>query len=234
VVLFPDTFNDFLHPEVLLATAEVLESAGRRVEVPDGFVCCGRPLFDYGMLDTAERFLRRVLDRLRPWIREGVHLVGAEPSCVAVFRDELPNLFPHDEDAKRLSLQALTLAEYLKQETPDWRPPSRAGRALLHVHCHQAAVMGFDAELELLQAMGLDAEKLDSGCCGLAGSFGFEAEKYELSKAVYEHRLADMVRDAAPDTLLVADGFSCKTQIGQLGCRRARHLAEVIREADGA
>ncbi|HEY7619200.1 MAG TPA: FAD-linked oxidase C-terminal domain-containing protein, partial [Solirubrobacteraceae bacterium] len=231
VVLFPDTFNDFLHPEVLRATAEVLESAGRRVEVPDGFVCCGRPLFDYGMLDTAERFLRRVLDRLRPWIREGVHLVGAEPSCVAVFRDELPGLFPHDEDAKRLSLQALTLAEYLKLQTPDWRPPSRAGHALLHVHCHQAAVMGYDAELELLQAMGLDAEKLDSGCCGLAGSFGFEAEKYELSKAVYEHRLAGMVRDAGPDTLLVADGFSCKTQIEQLGGRRARHLAEVIREA---
>jgi Fe-S oxidoreductase len=232
VGLFPDTFNDFLHPEVLRATAEVLESAERRVEVPDGFVCCGRPLFDYGMLDMAERFLRRVLDRLRPWIREGVHLVGAEPSCIAVFRqNELPGLFPHDEDAKRLSLQALTLAEYLRQETPDWRPPSRAGRALLHVHCHQAAVMGYDAELELLRAMGLDAEKLESGCCGLAGSFGFEAEKFELSKAVYEHRLAGMVRDAGPDTLLVAGGFSCKTQIEQLGGRRARHLAEVIREA---
>jgi FAD/FMN-containing dehydrogenase/Fe-S oxidoreductase len=230
VVLFPDTFNDYLHPEVLRATAEVLESAGRRVEVPEGFVCCGRPLYDYGMLDTAERFLHRVLDRLRPWIREGVHVVGAEPSCVAVFRDELPGLLPHDEDAKRLSLQTLTLAEYLRQETPDWRPPARSGRALLHVHCHQAAVMGYDAELELLRAMGLDAEKLDSGCCGLAGSFGFEAEKYELSKAVYEHKLAGMVRDAASDTLLVADGFSCKTQIEQLGGRRAQHLAQVLRD----
>jgi FAD/FMN-containing dehydrogenase/Fe-S oxidoreductase len=229
VVLFPDTFNDFLHPEVLKATAEVLESAGRQVVVPDGFVCCGRPLYDYGMLDTAKRFLARVLDELRPSIRAGVHLVGAEPSCVAVFRDELPALFPHDEDALRLSLQTLTLAEYLRQETPDWKPPHREGTALLHVHCHQAAVMGFDAELEVLRATGLDVEKLESGCCGLAGSFGFEAEKYELSKAIYDNRLAGMVRDAPPDTLLVADGFSCKTQIEQLGGRRALHLAEVIR-----
>jgi Fe-S oxidoreductase len=158
-----------------------------------------------------------------------VHLVGAEPSCVAVFRDELPGLLPHDEDAKRLSLQALTLAEYLRQEAPDWQPPPRDGRALLHVHCHQAAIMGFDAELELLHAAGLDAEKLDSGCCGLAGSFGFEASKYDLSKAVYEQRLAGMVREAGPDTLLVADGFSCRTQIEQLGGRRALHLAQVLR-----
>jgi Fe-S oxidoreductase len=229
VVLFPDTFNDFLHPEVLRATAEVLESAGRHVVVPDGFVCCGRPLYDYGMLDTAKRFLARVLDELRPSIRAGVHLVGAEPSCVAVFRDELPGLFPHDEDALRLSLQTLTLAEYLRQETPDWRPPHREGTALLHVHCHQAAVMGFDAELELLRAMGLDARKLESGCCGLAGSFGFEAAKYGLSKAIYDNRLAGMVRDAPPDALLVADGFSCKTQIEQLGGQQALHLAQVIR-----
>jgi Fe-S oxidoreductase/FAD/FMN-containing dehydrogenase len=228
VVLFPDTFNDFLHPEVLRATAEVLESAGRQVVVPDGFVCCGRPLYDYGMLDTAKRFLARVIEELRPSIRAGVHLVGAEPSCVAVFRDELPGLFPHDEDALRLSLQTLTLAEYLRQETPDWRPPHREGTALLHVHCHQAAVMGFDAELELLRAMGLDARKLESGCCGLAGSFGFEAEKYELSKAIYDSRLAGMVRDAPADALLVADGFSCKTQIEQLGGREAVHLAQVI------
>ncbi|MEN3285544.1 MAG: hypothetical protein V7607_6684 [Solirubrobacteraceae bacterium] len=228
VVLFADTFNEHLHPEILRATAETLEAAGRRVEVPDGLLCCGRPLYDYGMLDTAERFLARVLERLRPWIRAGVHVVGAEPSCVAVFRDELPNLLPHDEDAKRLSLQTLTLAEYLRQEASDWRPPRREGRALLHVHCHQAAVMGFEADLEVLRAMGLDAEKLDSGCCGLAGSFGFEASKYELSKAVYEQRLAGMIRDAGADAVLVADGFSCRTQIDQLGGRRALHLAELI------
>jgi Fe-S oxidoreductase/FAD/FMN-containing dehydrogenase len=228
VVLFADTFDDHFHPEILRATAETLEATGRRVEVPGGFLCCGRPLYDYGMLDTAERFLASVVERLRPWIRSGVHVVGTEPSCVAVLRDELPNLRPHDEDAKRLSLQTLTLAEFLRQQAPDWRPPRREGRALLHVHCHQAAVMGFDADLEVLREMGLDAEKLDSGCCGLAGSFGFEASKYELSKAVYEQRLAGMVRDASADAVLVADGFSCRTQIDQLGGRRALHLAELI------
>ena len=228
VVLFADTFDDHFHPEILRATAETLEATGRRVEVPGGFLCCGRPLYDYGMLDTAERFLASVVERLRPWIRSGVHVVGPEPTCVAVLRDELPNLRPHDEDAKRLSLQTLTLAEFLRQQAPDWRPPRREGRALLHVHCHQAAVMGFDADLEVLREMGLDAEKLDSGCCGLAGSFGFEASKYELSKAVYEQRLAGMVRDASADAVLVADGFSCRTQIDQLGGRRALHLAELI------
>src|SRR5919206_5037512 len=125
------------------------------------------------MRDTAGRFLDGVLERRPPWIRAGVHVVGAEPSCVAVFRDELPNLKPHDEDAKRLSLQTVTLAEYLRQEAPDWRPPSREGRAIVHVHCHQAAVMGFDADLEVLGATGLEVERPDSGCCGLAGSFGF-------------------------------------------------------------
>jgi FAD/FMN-containing dehydrogenase/Fe-S oxidoreductase len=233
VVLFPDTFNDFLHPEVLKATAEVLESAGRRVEVPDGFLCCGRPLYDYGMLDTAGRFLDRLLERLRPWIRAGVHVVGAEPSCVAVFRDELPNLRPHDEDAKRLSLQTVTLGEYLRQEVPDWRPPRLEGRAIMHVHCHQAAVMGFDADLEVLEATGLDVERPDSGCCGLAGSFGFEKDKYDLSKAIYEQRLDGIVRGVDEQTLIVADGFSCKTQIEQLGGRRALHLAEALRGRAG-
>jgi Fe-S oxidoreductase len=143
-------------------------------------------------------------------------------------------MLPHDEDAKRLSLQSLTLAEFVCQHAPDWRPPTRNGRALLHVHCHQAAVIGFDAELAVLQKMGLDAEKLDSGCCGLAGSFGFEAEKFELSRAIYEQRLKGMVAGAGEETLLLADGFSCKTQIEELGGRRALHLAEVIRGADGA
>ena len=229
VVLFPDTFNDFLHPEVLKATAEVLESAGRRVEVPSGFLCCGRPLYDYGMLDTAERFLDRLLERLRPWIRAGVHVVGAEPSCLAVFRDELPNLKPHDEDAKRLSLQTVTLAEYLRQEAPDWRPPRLDGRAIVHVHCHQAAVMGFEADLDVLGATGLEVERPDSGCCGLAGSFGFEKDKFDLSKAIYEQRLDGIVRGADDETLIVADGFSCKTQIEQLGGRRALHLAQALR-----
>jgi Fe-S oxidoreductase len=209
----------------------VIEDAGFRVVVPEPELCCGRPLYDYGMLDTAKRFWRRNLDVLAPHIREGVPVVGIEPSCVASFRDELPGLLPHDEDAKRLSLQTLTLAELLQQHAKDWEAPRLEGRALVHGHCHQEAVMGMKAEKELYERLGLDFEVLDSGCCGLAGSFGFEAAKYDLSKAIYETRLAGMVRDAPPDALLVADGFSCKTQIEQLGGRRALHLAEVIRDA---
>ena len=193
-------------------------------------MCCGRPLYDYGMLDTAERFLLRVLDELRPWIREGVHVVGVEPSCVAVFRDELPNLLPHDEDALRLSLQTLTLAEYLRQETPDWRPPAprRDARSCTSTATRRRSWASRPSSRCCGPWGSMPAARL--GCCGLAGSFGFEAAKYDLSKAICERRLPRMVRDAPPDALLVADGFSCKTQIEQLGGRRARHLAEVVRE----
>jgi Fe-S oxidoreductase len=184
------------------------------------------------MLDTAERFLRRLLDVLRPWIRQGVPVVGVEPSCVAVFRDELVGLLPHDEDAKRLSLQTLTLAEYLRLHAAEsWSPPQLHRRAVLHLHCHQSAVMGGAAEMEVLRAMGLDVQQLDAGCCGLAGSFGFEREHHELSVRIAEQRLLPAIRDAGEQTLLIADGFSCKTQIEQLSDRRALHLAQVVKMA---
>jgi FAD/FMN-containing dehydrogenase/Fe-S oxidoreductase len=239
VLLFPDTFNNFLHPETMKAAVAVLEAAGFRVIVPEQPLCCGRPLYDYGMLDTAKLFWRRLLDTLRPQIREGVPVVGIEPSCVAAFRDELPSLMQHDEDAKRLSLQTLTLAELLRQEAPDWEPPRLAAKALVHGHCHQEAVMGMSAESELYERMGLDFEVLDSGCCGLAGSFGFEREHDEISRRIGEHRLMPIVREAAESTILLADGFSCKTQIEQMTERRALHTAQLIelalrREREGA
>ncbi len=237
VVLFPDTFNNFLHPEVLKATVEVLESAGFRPIVPEPALCCGRPLYDYGMLDTAKVFWRRMLDVLAPQIREGIPLVGAEPSCVASFRDELPGLMPHDEDAKRLSLQALTLAELLQRHAPDWEPPRLGAKALVHGHCHHEAVMGMSAEQELYEKMGLDFEVLDSGCCGLAGSFGFEKEHDEISREIGEQRLMPIVREAPEEAILVADGFSCKTQIETLSERRGLHTAQLLRLAaqrDGA
>jgi Fe-S oxidoreductase len=196
--------------------------------VPGGPLCCGRPLFDYGMLPTAKRFLRGVLRALRPAIREGVHVVGLEPSCTAVFRDELVNLFPHDEDAKRLSLQTLTLAEWLRQEAPDFAPPRLERRALVHGHCHQKAVMGMDAELALLDDMGVQAAEPDAGCCGLAGSFGFEADHYELSMRIGERKLLPLARSASPETLLVSDGFSCRTQMAHGAHRRALHTAQVL------
>jgi FAD/FMN-containing dehydrogenase/Fe-S oxidoreductase len=231
VVLFPDTFNNFLHPEPLKAAVEVLEDAGYRVVVPEAQLCCGRPLYDYGMLDLAKRFWAHTLAALRPQIQAGVPLVGLEPSCVAAFRDELPNLLPHDEDAKRLSLQTLTLAEFLQRHAPDWQAPRIERKAIVHGHCHQEAVMGTSAEEELYERLGLEYEVLDSGCCGLAGSFGFERSHHEISVQIGEQRLMPAVRDAGESTVVIADGFSCKTQIAELTERRALHTAQVIKMA---
>jgi Fe-S oxidoreductase len=172
-----------------------------------------------------------MLDQLRPQIRAGIPVVGVEPSCVAAFRDELPNLLAHDEDAKRLSLQTLTLAEFLQRHAPDWEPPRLERKAIVHVHCHQEATAGSGAEEELYERMGLDFEVLDSGCCGLAGSFGFESEHHDVSVAIAESRLLPLVRAAAADTLVIGDGFSCKTQVEQLSDRRPLHTAQVLKMA---
>jgi Fe-S oxidoreductase len=236
VLLWPDTFINFFQPWIGRAAVEVLEGIGFRVAIPGAAMCCGRPLYDYGMLDWAERWLQRILEELRPWIRAGVPVVGVEPSCMAVFRDELPNLFPHDEDARRLSNQAFLLPEFLAARAPVWvAPPMEPRRrALVHGHCHQKAVLGMNADRALMDALGLDYEVLDSGCCGMAGSFGFEAgEKYEVSVRAGERVLLPKVREAPPDTLIVANGFSCRTQIEQGTGRRALHLAEVISMAMG-
>ena len=156
-------------------------------------------------------------------------MVGVEPSCVAAFRDELPNMLPHDEDAKRLGLQTLTLAEFLGSHAQQgWEPPKLKRHALVHGHCHHEATMGLDAEEELLERMGLDFEVLDSGCCGMAGSFGFELGHYDISVAIGERRLLPAVREASPETVLVADGFSCKTQVEELTDRRPLHLAQLM------
>ncbi|HJV03930.1 MAG TPA: FAD-linked oxidase C-terminal domain-containing protein, partial [Actinomycetota bacterium] len=230
VVLWPDTFTNHLEPEVAVAAVEVLEAAGYRVEIPGRTLCCGRPLYDYGMLDTAKRLLRTALEELRPHIESGTPIVGLEPSCVAVFRDELPNLLSDDPDAERLSKQVRTLAEFLRDA--GWEPPPLHRRAVVHRHCHHQAVMGFDADREVLDALGIRYEVLDSGCCGMAGSFGFEeGERYAISQAVGERVLLPSVRDAPDDSLVLADGFSCRTQIEHNTDRRALHLAQVIRMA---
>jgi len=231
VVLFPDTFNNYFHPEAAKAAAEVLEHAGYRVIVPQQPLCCGRPLFDYGMLDTAKAFFERLVEGLRPYVREGTPIIGLEPSCVAAFRDELPNMLPHDEDARRLSRDTLTLGEFLIQEAQHYDPPKLRRKALVHGHCHQKAIMGMSAEQELYSRLGLDFEVLDSGCCGLAGSWGFEHDKYDLSMKIGERRLLPTARNAGNDTLLIADGFSCKTQVEHATERRALHTAQIIKMA---
>jgi FAD/FMN-containing dehydrogenase/Fe-S oxidoreductase len=230
VVLWPDTFNENFHPGTLRAAVEVLERAGFRVELPRAGLCCGRPLYDYGMLNTARRRLRTILEALREPIDAGVPVVGLEPSCVAVFRDELVNMLPDVDRARRLGQQTFTLAELLVRR--DTLPALRlSGNALVHGHCHQKALFGMDAERQLLDRSGLRYEVLDSGCCGMAGSFGFERDHYAISLAVGERRLLPAVRHASAETLVIADGFSCREQIAQATPRRAMHLAEVVRLA---
>ncbi len=228
VILWPDTFNDHFHPETAIAATEVLERAGCQVIVPQARLCCGRPLFDYGMVDRARRLLERVVEELRPAIRAGVPLVGLEPSCLATFRDELVELLPHDADARRLRTQTRSLAEFLLQRD-GFEPPHLAGQALFHGHCHQKAVWGVDSDVRLLRRLGLEVQTPDTGCCGVAGSFGYEAgEKYEISVRAGERVLAPEVRGAGAGTIVVADGFSCRSQVEHLTERHALHLAEVL------
>jgi Fe-S oxidoreductase len=228
VVLFADTFNNFFHPESARAAVSVLESTGHRVVVPERRLCCGRPLYDYGMLDLARSFLDRLVAGLCSYARDGTAIVFVEPSCLAVFRDELPNMLPHDEDAKRLSKLAMSLSEFLEQEGERWDAPRLERRAIVHGHCHQKAVVGMSAEEKLYERIGLRFELLDSGCCGMAGSFGFERDHYDISVAVGEHKLLPAVRSAPEEALVIADGFSCKTQIEELTDRKALHTAQVI------
>jgi FAD/FMN-containing dehydrogenase/Fe-S oxidoreductase len=229
VILWADTFNNHFLPDTLRAGAEVLEKAGFDVIVPKAKLCCGRPLYDYGMLDTAKALLRDILSTLREEIRQGIPVVGLEPSCVAVFRDELLNLFPHDQDAVRLSKQTFTLAEFLIRRAPHFQPPPLRRKAIVQTHCHHLAVMRRDDDLELLKKLGIEAEPLQDGCCGMAGGFGYEAgEKYEVSIKAGEHKFLPKVRATPADTLILADGFSCREQIVQQTGRQPLHLAEVI------
>ena len=233
VVLWPDTFSNHFHPHLAQAATRVLEDAGWRVEVPRRAVCCGLTWISTGQLVTAKRVLRRTLDVLRPRLREGALVVGLEPSCTAVFRADAAELLAGDPDVERLRRQTVTLAELLLNHTPGWQAPRLARRALVQTHCHQHAVMGFDTDARLMRLLGLDVEVLDSGCCGLAGNFGFEKGHYEVSSACGERVLFPALRAAATADVVVADGFSCRTQIeqGDAGGRRAVHLAEVVAAA---
>jgi Fe-S oxidoreductase len=229
VILWADTFNNYFHPQVAKAAVEVLEDAGFQVKVPKAHLCCGRPLYDYGMLDKAKAWLQEILDHLRDDIRQGVPVVGLEPSCVAVFRDELMGLFPHDQDAWRLKSQTYILSEFLEQRVHDYKPPKLDRKAVVQGHCHHKAVLQIKDEASILRKLGLDFEILDSGCCGMAGSFGFEPRHYDVSVAVGERKLMPKIRQTPLDNLVITNGFSCREQILQLGRRESMHLAEVIK-----
>jgi FAD/FMN-containing dehydrogenase/Fe-S oxidoreductase len=233
VLLWPDTFNNYFIPSTARAAVEVLETAGFRVTVPRANLCCGRPLYDFGMLDRAEALLLEILDHLEPEIEAGIPVVGLEPSCVAVFRDELVNLFPHDARAQALSRQTFLLSEFLEKNSTNAPLPQLARNALLHGHCHHKSIMGMSAEESLLHRLGVNFQSPAPGCCGMAGSFGFERDndKYEVSIAIGELELLPAVRNAPTDWLIIADGFSCREQIAQSTGRHALHLAEVLQLA---
>jgi Fe-S oxidoreductase len=229
VLLWPDTFNNYFHPDTAKAAVEVLESLGFTVTIPKVHLCCGRPLYDHGMLDRAERLLLQILNELSPEIEAGIPIVGLEPSCVAVFRDELVNLFPNDPRAQALSRQVFLLSEFLEAKQVALLRLDR--KAILHGHCHQKSIMTMTAEESLLHRLGVDFQSPAPGCCGMAGSFGFERDKYDVSMAIGELELLPAVRKAPSDWLIIANGFSCREQIAQGSERQAVHLAEVLRMA---
>ena len=228
VVLWADTFNNYFMPETAQAAVTVLEDAGCEVEVLDQHLCCGRPLYDYGFLDMAKSYLHRNLKALAPYIESETPMVVLEPSCCSVFRDEMHGLLPESSEAQRLAENTFTLSEFLEKKVPGYHPPRLSGRAIVQGHCHHKAVMRFKEERAVLEKTGLDYEVLESGCCGMAGSFGFEKDKYDVSVACGERALLPEVRNTGLSTIVMADGFSCKEQISQQTNRHALHLAEVL------
>ena len=225
VLLFPDTFNNYFHPDTAMAAAEVLERAGYRVTIPRKPLCCGRPLYDWGFVAQAKRLLKTNLRELRAEVEEGVPIIGLEPSCVSVFRDELHNLFPGRE------IPMMTLSEFIQRAGDRFNIPRLPRKAIVQGHCHHKAIMKFEPEEYVLRKIGLDYQHLDSGCCGMAGAFGFEEKHYDISIRIGERVLLPAVREADRDTLIIADGFSCREQIAQTTGRQALHLAQVLQMA---
>jgi len=232
-LLWPDTFSNYFHPHVGQAAVEVMESAGWRVELPGEPVCCGLTWISTGQLATGKKILKKTVETLAPHVRSGGYVVGLEPSCASVFRGDAPELFPDDQDVLRLRDHTLTLAELLTGHTPGYQPPALRRKVMAQVHCHQHAVLKWDADEKLLKDAGAEPEHLETGCCGLAGDFGFQAGHGEVSRAIAERALLPKLRAANPGAVVLADGFSCRTQIHELdsGGREAMHLAELLASA---
>lgn len=233
MLLWPDTFTNHFHPHVGQAAVAVLEDAGWEVVIPSEHLCCGLTWISTGQLKTARKVLRRTLSALADHLRGGGLVLGLEPSCTTVFRSDATELM-HDGDlVQRLQDQTVTLAELLTEHTPGWDPPGGPPlNAVVQVHCHQHAVLGADADQKLMAAANIRSSLLNSGCCGLAGNFGFEKGHKDVSVACAEQAMLPAIRDADPRTAVLADGFSCRTQIHELdsGGREARHLAELLAE----
>ncbi len=228
VLLWTDTFNNYFHAETARHALEVLEAAGYDVVISERTLCCGRPLYDYGMLELGKTMLRQIMEVLRPEIEAGTTIVGLEPSCVTVFKDELLNLYPNDRDARRLSDQVMMFGDFLARDAA-WQPPRLEKRATVHAHCHHKSVLGTAGDANILERMGVEANWLDDGCCGMAGAFGFEAgEHYDVSMGAGELAYLPHVRTMPRDQLVVSDGFSCREQVMQTTDRQVLHLADVL------
>jgi FAD/FMN-containing dehydrogenase/Fe-S oxidoreductase len=227
VLLWVDTFTDHFAPEVGQAAVRVLEAAGYSVRITSKPVCCGLTWISTGQLDGARRQLRRSLDALDDAVRAGLPVVGLEPSCTAVLRGEITELLPDDPRARQVRAGVRTLAELLT-ETGTWEPPDLTGvRAVAQPHCHHHAVMGWHTDSALLARSGAQVDAV-GGCCGLAGNFGVERGHFDVSQAVAETALLPAVRDAPAGAVVLADGFSCRTQLDQLGRVRGIHLAQLL------
>jgi Fe-S oxidoreductase len=234
VVLWPDTFTNRFEPDIGKAAVTVLEDAGWTVDIPTEPLCCGLTWISTGQLRTARKQLRHATGVVADHLHRGGLVVGLEPSCTAVLRSDGPELLPEDTDVRKLKDHTVTFAELLQEHTPGWQAPQvPRSKAIAQVHCHQHAIMGWDDDQRLLKDAGVDAEHLESGCCGLAGNFGFTAGHGQVSHDLAHRVLVPRVNDADDGTAVLADGFSCRTQIREYADphRRPVHLAELI--ADG-
>ena len=230
VMLWADTFNNYFRPSTAMAAARLLEAAGYEVVVPKEPLCCGRPLYDWGYLDEAKALWERSFKALRDSIASEIPIIGLEPACTAAFKDELVGLFPDRDEAKRLSKQVVQFGDFVEINFDRFPPPRHGGSAIVQAHCNHHAVIGFGTEMELLGRLGLDVERPPQGCCGMAGAFGFAKETYEVSQLIGERVLLPAVREAPADTLILADGFSCREQIEQGSGRATLHVAELLAE----
>ena len=236
MLLFVDTFNNWHHPETAQAASEFLRRAGFVVRVASETLCCGRPMFTKGFLKEARKQVRQAVDALYPWAKQSIPVVGLEPSCILTFRDEGRTILPGDARVDILARQVFTFEEFVIEKADSFsgavKWTDEAREVLLHEHCHQKALAGTGATAACL---GLPPNykvlTVDSGCCGMAGAFGYETEHYNLSIAMAERRLAPAVRKTREDTLIAAAGTSCRTQIFDTTGRRTFHPAEILLDA---
>ncbi len=230
LLLWPDTFNNHFRPQTLIAATQLFDRAGFEVVIPPEPLCCGRPLYDWGYLNRAKKQFEKIFRVLASEIAVGTPIVALEPACASVFKDELRNLFPDRPEAQRLSVQVHYFADFVADRLDRFPEFLGGGSALVQAHCHHHALVGFAKEEMLLRRLELDTERPAQGCCGMAGGFGMATETFQLGRKIGERVLLPRVRELDPETVIIADGFSCREQIETNGGRRTMHIAEMLRE----